>query len=313
MTDRHTVKACLSMMQIRGIGPAKLRRIIGTLEKHHVPVADAFTSDGAQVVEQAGLLPKGADWTVDESSSELVAAMEQQGIQMLMASDAFVGQPSVQRLAPPFLFIKGNADLVGRTAVGFCGSRKATPRGLQVADDIAGQLAEQNLVVVSGGAKGVDLATHTAALRSGGSTIVVLAEGLLDYRMPASLRDLCSEERVALVSEFFPNVRWLAGRAMGRNKTICLLSNALVLIEAKLKSGTFAAGEAALSLGLPLFTVEYAEELDQNAGNRTLLQQGARPLRASNSTGKANLNGLLTVIENRRQGQSNTGQLRLID
>ena len=142
---------------------------------------------------------------------------------------------------------------------------------------------------------------------------MVLAEGLLRYRLKAELRDVYAEDRAALVSEFFPTDRWLAGRAMQRNKTICLLSKALVLVEARMKSGTHAAGEAALSMGLPLFTAEYSEEMEANAGNRDLLQRGARPLRASKSSGRANVVDLLSAIEKESPPTDPASQLQLIE
>jgi DNA processing protein len=107
---------------------------------------------------------------------------------------------------------------------------------------------------VSGGAKGVDIAAHKTALTHGGTTTVVLAEGILQYRMRHELRDIFDPARTLVVSEFFPEDPWIAGRAMQRNRTICALSRALVLIEARTTGGTFAAGEAALAMGVPLFT-----------------------------------------------------------
>jgi predicted Rossmann fold nucleotide-binding protein DprA/Smf involved in DNA uptake len=61
---------------------------------------------------------------------------------------------------------------------------------------------------------------------------------------------------------------------MQRNRTISALSRTLVLIEARATGGTFAAGEAALAMGLPLFTADYSTQLESNDGNRILLERG---------------------------------------
>lgn len=208
-----------------------------------------------------------------------------------------------RRNLPPVLFVRGPADLMTVRSVGFCGSRSATERGLAVASDIAEQVARQGLNVVSGGAKGVDITAHRTALSRGGTTTVVLAEGILQYRMRNELRDVFDPARTFVVSEFFPDDRWLAGRAMQRNRTICALSRALVLIEARSTGGTFAAGEAALGMGLPLFTADYSAQHEGNDGNRILLERGALRLRQSRATGRANLAQLLEFARHEQPGE----------
>ena len=167
-----------------------------------------------------------------------------------------------RRNLPPILFARGPADLMAAASVGFCGTRGATERGLAVAADIAEQVARQNLDVVSGGAKGVDITAHKTALAHSGATTVVLAEGILQYRMRLELRDVFDPARTLLVSEFFPEDPWIAGRAMQRNRTICALSRALVLIEARTTGGAFAAVEEALAMGLPLLAADYSAQLE---------------------------------------------------
>lgn len=184
--------------------------------------------------------------------------------------------------------------------MGFCGSRAATSRGLEVAADIAQQVSEQGFNVVSGGAEGVDLTAHKTALVSGGTTTVVLAEGILPYRMRDELRAVFDPERTVVLSEFFPDAPWLAGRAMQRNRTICALSRAMVLIEARASGGTFAAGQDALAMGVPLFTADYGAQLESNDGNRILLERGGVALRQSRTTGRANLAGLFEAVPHGR-------------
>jgi len=91
---------------------------------------------------------------------------------------------------------------------------------------------------------------------------------------------------------------------MQRNRTICALSRALVLIEARATGGTFAAGEAALAMGLPLFTADYSTQLESNDGNRILLERGAVRLRQSRATGRANLTQLFAMESGERAGES---------
>ena len=124
---------------------------------------------------------------------------------------------------------------------------------------------------------------------NGGTTTVVLAEGILAYRMREELRAVFDPARTLALSEFFPDAPWLADRAMQRNRTICALSRAMVLIEARASGGTFAAGQDALAMGVPLFTADYSAKLESNDGNRILLDCGGVALRQSRATGRANL------------------------
>jgi len=219
------------------------------------------------------------------------------------------GQPSypdrLYRLlgdsAPPVLFLRGNIDLFERPAVGLCGSRKASDKGLRVAGDCARLLAQQQINVVSGYAQGVDIAAHRAALEAGGTTTVVLAEGILQFRLKSEIRDLLGEgdfSRLSFVSEFPPNVSWRAHNAMTRNRTICGLSDAMIVIESGPEGGTFEAGKTALELGEPLFCVEYAEAPPAAAGNPYFLNHGAFSLRRAR-TGEPNLSKLFSIV---RQG-----------
>ncbi len=204
--------------------------------------------------------------------------------------------------APPMLFVLGNLGLFELPAVGFCGSRKASGKGLQAAGDCARLLAAQRINVVSGYAHGIDLAAHCAALEAGGTTTLVLAEGILQFHFKEQLRNILGEGNrsgLLVVSEFPPGLPWRAHNAMARNRTICGLSHAMIIIESGLEGGTFEAGKTALEIGEPLFCIEYAEPSPTAAGNPYFLQRGAFSLRRSRN-GQPNLAKLISVVRNGR-------------
>src|SRR5262249_32262391 len=135
-----------------------------------------------------------------------------------------------------------------------------------------------------------------------------LPEGILHFKIKSELRDLLSAgdfSRLSVVSEFPPSLPWRAHNAMTRNRTICGLSHALVVIESGPEGGTFEAGKAALRLGEPLFCIEYAETQPEAAGNPYFLKHGAFSLRRAPS-GEPNLSRLMAIV---RDGDSNFGQL----
>lgn len=191
--------------------------------------------------------------------------------------------------APVALYCLGNLSLLNRPAVGFCGSRKASARGLAVADDCARQLVKEGFVVVSGYAAGVDYAAHKAALDAGGQTIMVLPEGLDHFRIRKTLVEDWDWNRVLVVSQFPLSAGWKAYRAMERNNLIIALSRAMIVIEAGSTGGTLHAGKSTLKMGLPLFVIEYGDMKSAAPGNHELIQLGGLPVLKKQGSGKANI------------------------
>ena len=159
-------------------------------------------------------------------------------------------------------------------------------------------LAKESINVISGYAHGIDLAAHKGALEAGGSTTFVLAEGILNFRVKEQIQSALGNDSFAhalIISEFPPGLTWKAHNAMTRNRTICGLSDALVVIESGLEGGTFEAGKTALDLKVPLFCVEYAEPSPSAAGNPYFLQHGAMSLKRARN-GQPNLSKILAVV-----------------
>lgn len=286
--DRYV--AAFAALRAKGVGPARLRRVLDAAHRRGVTLRELARPEHRGLWSECGVqAPDDAAAT----DGALADRLRKRGVDLIVAGEDVALPPT----APPILFTRGASLLLSRPGVGFCGSREATERGVAVARDLADQLAARGITSVSGGARGVDTAAHVAALGGGGATVIVLAEGIDAWSPRTALRDAIDPARTLVVSEFHPADRWLAGRAMQRNHTICALSAALVLIEARTEGGTFAAGEAALRIGLPLFCAVYASATQASDGNRVLLARGATPLMQSRSTGRANLTPVLRAIE----------------
>jgi DNA processing protein len=163
-----------------------------------------------------------------------------------------------KRHAPAELFFEGDKSLVTKGArVSIVGSRKTSEAGTKRAQKLAALLSQRGVVVVSGLAEGIDAAAHTTAIECGGRTIAVLGTPL-DVCFPAKHRAL--QERIMrehlAISQFAPG-KMLGTRAFPmRNRTMALLSDATVIVEAGEKSGTVHQGWEALRLGRPLYIME---------------------------------------------------------
>lgn len=124
----------------------------------------------------------------------------------------------------PVLSTLGNLALLDVPGLGFCGSRKASEKGIDVATDCAEQAVKAGFVVISGNAAGVDLAAHHTALAQGGATILVLAEGINSFRIRRELKPVWDWDRVLVISQFPAAAVWQAYRAMERNDVIIALA-----------------------------------------------------------------------------------------
>jgi DNA processing protein len=213
---------------------------------------------------------------LDRVSAEAEALFERGISATLLGSSEYPPSLSEIRNAPPTLFYMGSSELLNAPGIGMCGSRNATEEGLNAAAACGEVAARQGLAVVSGYARGVDMTTHVSALAAGGTTVIVLPEGIARFRVKrGAFADVWDPARALVVSQFAPSRPWSAGAAMTRNAVIIGLSLALVVIEASEKGGTLAAGTTALDLNRRVITLEFAQT---PPGNSLLLRRGAVPV-----------------------------------
>lgn len=231
--------------------------------------------------------------------SEQASKLHEQGIDVVARTFDSYPRALARHLgdrAPLFLWYRGSLSISERSAVGFCGSRHASALGLAVCEDIASQLVQHDVVVVAGYAAGVDQTAHLTALRAGGQTIAVLAEGILTFSVRQLLANDWDWSRTLVVSEFLPQKRWSVAQAMQRNRTILGMGRALVVIEAGQTGGTFEAGKEALAFNHPLYAPIYGSVEGNVVGNKILISRGAIPIMKNRATGRANIDKLLQTV-----------------
>lgn len=159
--------------------------------------------------------------------------------------------------APKTLYLAGNPELLNIVPrVAIVGTRDATTAGLRRASRLARELSRQGVVVVSGLARGIDTAVHRATISSGGRTIAVLGNPI-DQFYPGENADLqrAIAESHLLVSQFPSGHPSGRGNFPRRNRTMALLTDATVIVEAGEGSGTISQGWEALRLGRRLFVM----------------------------------------------------------
>lgn len=171
----------------------------------------------------------------------------------------------------PWVFYRGDLSILDRSTIGFSGQRDAGEDSLAITADLAIEAARQGFTVVSGGARGIDMAAHSAVLEAGGSTAVILPQGLATWRVPYAL----ANSRVLAISEDLPWEGWTTESAMRRNRMIVDLAHIFTVPQSGTSGGSHSTGMYALRQG----RVTYVPDLGRDfPGNQKLLGHGARPL-----------------------------------
>ncbi len=185
-----------------------------------------------------------------------------------------------QKYKPAALYLAGDRSLLlRRPKVSIVGSRRATDDALRRAARLARVLVEHNTIVVSGLALGIDAAAHRAAIAAGGKTIGVIGTPL-DESYPHQNAELQRELAAGhLVVSQFPKGHPIARvNFPTRNRTMALIVDASVIVEAGETSGSLSQGWEALRLARALFIMKSVAERSDLAWPKKMIEYGAQVL-----------------------------------
>ena len=181
------------------------------------------------------------------------------------------------KYAPKELYFKGSLKIpLPRPRVSIIGSRKASMNGLEDAQIITKTLLEKQTVIVSGLAEGIDTSAHDTAIRSGGKTIAVLGTPLNKVypRKNSMLQQEIMSKHLA-ISQFPVGHPTTPKDFVLRNRTMALISDATVIVEAGNTSGSLHQGWEAIRLGRPLFIWKAVLKNTQLSWPEEMFQYGA--------------------------------------
>jgi DNA processing protein len=178
---------------------------------------------------------------------------------------------------PPFaIYIKGNLHAL--KSVSIVGTRKVSLQGKSITKQIAKELAENDIQIISGLALGVDESAHQGALDGNGYTVAVLPVGLSNIypRQNSNLAQNIVKSEGGLISEFPINYRPFTSSFIQRNRIISALSPVTIIIEAPKKSGALATARFALEQDREIFVVPGPAINPNYQGSHRLIRDGAR-------------------------------------
>lgn len=183
--------------------------------------------------------------------------------------------------APEGLYLAGDASLLAEgKRVSVVGSRKPTPEGKARTRAFARILVEHGIIVVSGLAEGIDTVAHETAIAEGGRTIAVLGTPLSEA-YPSKNRALLETIKAdhLAISQFPEGTPPLRTNFPQRNRTMALISDATVIVEASENSGTRHQGWEALRLGRMVFLMQSVADNPALTWPKEMIGYGAQVLR----------------------------------
>ena len=172
---------------------------------------------------------------------------------------------------PKELHYKGNLELLNRPKVAIVGTRRPMAYTKQQTTLLVQALVQRGVVIVSGGAMGVDAIAHSAA--GANNTIAVYASGI-DIRYPAVNRELLGaiEHEGLSLSQFAPNFKATSWSFVVRNELVVALGDILIVAQADLNSGSLRSVEYALKMGKEVYVLPH--RIGESKGTNKLLVEG---------------------------------------
>ena len=259
MKNRHLFY-CLQLARSKNFGPKSFEQL---LFKYGSP---------KKIVENIDEVPR-VELATDEEVWDEIEKVEKFGARFLSVMDdeypAFLKEiPD----CPIVLTLKGDASLLQKRKLAIVGSRSASINSMKLATDIAHEISEHNVVVVSGLAKGIDVAAHKGALKKG--TIAVIAGGI-DNIYPKENEEYFAKiaKNGLIISEQKFGSRPIGANFVARNRIISALSDVVLIAEGTLKSGSMTTARFAFEQGKRIYAIPGSMMDERFAGTNALIKE----------------------------------------
>jgi len=179
---------------------------------------------------------------------------------------------------PICLFYKGNINLANKKIIAVVGCRDCSNYGARIAFELSYKLSKKGIIIISGGARGIDTCAHKGALAANMPTIEVLGNSL-EYIYPPENKEL--EEKILkakglIISEYINGTKPSKITFPERNRIISGLSDGVIVVEAKKESGSIITVDYALEQGKNVYAVPGNITSKYSEGTNELIKQGAK-------------------------------------
>ena len=271
-----TLQYWLWLTERSGMSALRLRRL---LEQYGSPERIYFADTGEFELWED--IPVGLRKSLEDKSlvraDEILAQCDQLGISLLTIQDASYPDCLKHISDPPaVLYYKGKLpDFDRELTIGMVGARQCSQYGETMAARLGLDLARAGAVIVSGIAQGIDSHAIKGALAGGGTVVSVLAGGI-DVKYPYQSRFLYDDVAAvgALISEYPPGTAHKGTHFPVRNRIISGLSDGVIAVEAREKSGTMITMDLALEQNRDTFAVPGPADAPMSGGTNHLIRMG---------------------------------------
>ena len=281
MTDPASIRRWLELREVPGLGDVTIRRLV---QQFGSP-GTVLTASLGDLIAKGGLSREIAeavrfppDREIAKRIDQELRALERLPVTVLACTEsAYPARLLTIPDPPPLLYVTGSLTETDRHAVAVVGSRRATPAGRAVTEQLSRELARVGFTVVSGLARGVDAAAHRGALAGDGRTLAVLGCGI-DRTYPPEhkkLRDAV-EAHGAVLSECPIGAPPHSHHFPKRNRIISGLSLGVLVTEAATESGSLITARLAAEQGRDVFAVPGPISSEYSRGPHGLIRQGAK-------------------------------------
>jgi DNA processing protein len=272
----------LAINQFPKFGPVRMQKI----KNHFQSFQEAFNAN-PQEFEKAGIEEKVVSEFFEFKNNTIVDKV----IEELINEEISVALPSCNDFPkllteisnpPILLYYRGNIQNYSNKYISIVGSRKFTVYGKQVAEKLATELTNSEIIIVSGLAAGIDTIAHTSCVNNDGTTFAVLGTGVEKKGIYPAINKYLADEIIsnggAVISEFPIRTAPLPHNFPQRNRIISGMSHGTLIVEAAKKSGALITAKYALEQNREVFAVPGNIYSPVSEGPNNLIKQGAIPI-----------------------------------
>lgn len=264
---------------IKDLGTIRASKL---LKKYHAP-DKIWNITKEALIRIEGIGDKVADNILNKhyrnNLDDYILKMKKQNVGIITIEDKEYPKLLKEIHDPPIcLYYKGNKKILNNVGIAIIGSRDYSEYGKKVAKNFSYNIAHNNINIVSGLAKGIDTYSHIGAICAKGKTIAVVGNGL-DTIYPKENEIVVNkilELGGCILSEYPLGTKPERIHFPARNRIISGISNGLIVVEAKKKSGTLITVDFALEQGRDVFVVPGNIDSINSQGTNDLIKQGAR-------------------------------------
>ncbi|MGB5847633.1 MAG: DNA-processing protein DprA [Ignavibacteriaceae bacterium] len=274
-----------TLLSIEGIGPGKIRTLLAKFRS----TENILSADKNSLLDVEGISTNlaGRIRKANHNKNEIKIWVEKQltKLQKMNAEIVTIWDENYPNLLkkifdPPLLLqMKGSLSESDQYAIAMVGTRQPTNYGKVLAERISSDLAEQNITIVSGMARGIDSICHSSAIKKGGRTVAVIGSGL-DVIYPPENKKLYEKicDNGAVISEFILGTKPDAQNFPKRNRIISGLSLGCIIIETGITGGAMQTARFALDQNREVFALPGSVNVKQSEGTNQLIKRGEAEL-----------------------------------